>query len=118
MWWLTALSIQATLAGHCFATKTTRSLVIVVAKIKLYPPFVENMIKGLSQSGSGMMHGLLDDHGNPILDEKGQPKQVSEAQILAAILDQFYKTSQVMIGEAISVSELRAFLKEKQTEVQ
>jgi hypothetical protein len=104
--------------GPLLRNKDNKVIGIVVAKVKLYPPFVENMIKGLSQSGSGMMHGLLDDHGNPILDEKGQPKMVSEAQILAAILDQFYKTSQVMIGEAISVSELRAFIKDKQSEVQ
>ncbi len=34
------------------------------------------------------------------------------------VLDQFYKTTQVMIGEAISVSELRAFLDKKRAEVQ
>jgi hypothetical protein len=47
----------------------------------------------------------------------GTTKVVSQQEIIAAILGQFYNTVQVMNGEATSVSELRAFLQEKENEL-
>ena len=50
-------------------------------------------------------------------DEQGNRVQMSEGQVVAMVLEQFYKTTQVMIGEAISASELRAFLASKEREI-
>jgi S1-C subfamily serine protease len=91
---------------------------VVVAKFHLYPPFVEKIIDGLNKETSGLMHGLLDASGKQIMGANGQPIQFSEGQLVGAVLEQFYKTTQVMIGEAISVSELRSFIKEKRSEVE
>ena len=104
--------------GPLLRNKDNKVIGVVVAKILLYPPFVKNLITALNNNKFGMMYNASDDHGNPKLDAQGKPVEYSEAQIVAAVLEQFYNTSQVMIGEAISVSELRAFLKEKQAEVQ
>jgi S1-C subfamily serine protease len=96
--------------GPLFKAGESKVIGVVVAKFNVYQPFVKDAIATLSNNKFGMMYGARDEHGNPT--------QVSEAQVVALILDQFYKTTQVMIGEAISVSELRAFLKKKKPEVQ
>jgi deoxyribonuclease-4 len=54
----------------------------------------------------------------PIPDESGHVEMVTQGKVLHEILDEFYKNTQVMIGEAISVSELRAFLAAKERELQ
>jgi hypothetical protein len=46
-------------------------------------------------------------------DDKGNKTSLSETQLVAELLKQFRKLTQVMIGEAISISELRAFLSEQ-----
>lgn len=89
--------------GPLLNSKGGRVVGVVVAKFHLYPPLVKQAIDVLSRQPSGMVYTGTDGAGNPI--------QLSEAQVVAMVLDQFYKTTQVMIGEAISVAELRAFLK-------
>jgi S1-C subfamily serine protease len=42
----------------------------------------------------------------------GTFKQVSNEEVIARVLEEFYNKVQVDIGEAVSVSELRTFLKE------
>lgn len=96
--------------GPLFQSNDSKVIGVVVAKFHLYPAFVKDAIAALNNNKFGMMYSARDDHGNPT--------QVSEAQVVGVILEQFYKTTQVMIGEAISVSELRAFLKRKKAEVQ
>jgi S1-C subfamily serine protease len=44
-------------------------------------------------------------------------KWVSDQEVIARVLEEFYNKVQVDIGEAVSVSELRAFLKEHATEL-
>ncbi|MDP9268224.1 MAG: serine protease [Acidobacteriota bacterium] len=75
---------------------------VVVAKFHLYPRIVKDAIEVLAKNPSGVVYTATDANG--------QPKNLSEAQVVAIVLEQFYKTTQVMIGEAISVSELRRFL--------
>jgi trypsin-like peptidase len=92
--------------GPLFRSRDNKVIGVVVAKFHLYPPLVKQAIDALGKASSGLMFSGKDDHGNPV--------SLSEAQITSMVLEQFYKTTQVMIGEAISVSELRAFLnKEK-----
>jgi len=96
--------------GPLFRTNDNRVIGVVVAKFHLYPPLVAQLIQALANQKSGFMFSGKDQNGHD--------QMVSEAQITAMVLDQFYKTTQVMIGEAISVSELRSFLKKKEAEVQ
>jgi hypothetical protein len=42
---------------------------------------------------------------------------MSEVQITAMVLDEFYQKTQVMIGEAIAASELATLMKEKSSEL-
>ncbi len=96
--------------GPLLSNKDNKVIGVVVAKFHLYPPEVKRAIDALSKNQNGLQYGAMDAEGKQIY--------VSEAQVVGSILEEFYKTTQVMIGEAISVSELRAFLKEKQGEVQ
>jgi S1-C subfamily serine protease len=97
--------------GPLFRANDSKVIGVVVAKFHLYPPQVMQAIQAMARNtGTGVMYSGTDQHGNAA--------QYTEAQIVAMVLEQFYKTTQVMIGEAISVSELRAFLNRKKAEFQ
>jgi hypothetical protein len=49
----------------------------------------------------------------PTKQESGKSVNVSEAQVVAMVLDYYRQASQVFIGEAIAASELAGFLNEK-----
>jgi Trypsin-like peptidase domain len=95
--------------GPLFRYNDNKVIGVVVAKFHNYPPFVKNAITTISNDKFGMQIQATDEHGKSVT--------VSEPEVIGAVLDQFYKTTQVMIGEAISVSELRTFIKKKQAEV-
>jgi len=96
--------------GPLFRSNDDKVIGVVVAKFHLYPPYVEQAITTLANTKSGLVYTGTDEHGNRV--------ERSEAQVLAMILEQFYRTTQVMIGQAISVSELKAFIASKQRELQ
>ncbi|GAH63264.1 unnamed protein product, partial [marine sediment metagenome] len=48
--------------------------------------------------------------GFTFIDNEGNEKLLIESQIVAELLQYFRDLAQVMIGEAISISELKAFL--------
>ncbi len=96
--------------GPLFRGNDNKVIGVVVAKFLTYPPFVANWIQGLVNNKSGLVYTSTDEHGKTV--------SYSEAQVTALLLDQFYKNTQVMIGEAISVSELRAFINKKKSEIQ
>jgi hypothetical protein len=98
--------------------KDNKVIGVVNAKFHLYPQYVKDIITVLNKAKSGFQYQASDAQGNPAKDAQRKPISFSEAQIVGTVLEQFYNTTQVMIGEAISVSELRAFLKKKQAEVQ
>jgi S1-C subfamily serine protease len=96
--------------GPLFRSNDNKVIGVVVAKFHLYPPIVANVIQSMDNAQYGLQFDFTDAQGNTT--------HYSEAQVTAMVLDQFYRTTQVMIGEAISVSELRAFLNKKRAEVQ
>jgi len=96
--------------GPLFRANDSKVIGVVVAKFHLYPPFVRQAIDAMSKARSGVMYQGTDEHGNPA--------SFTEGQVTGMVLDQFYRTTQVMIGEAISVSELRAFLSRRKAEVE
>lgn len=81
---------------------------IVVTKWTLFSPNIETAIFGLnhspSMSSSSVTQTLPDGTKHTLMNE----------QVTALALQEFYEVAQVMIGEAISASELRAFLREKE----
>jgi len=82
---------------------------IVVLTYNFYPAGLKRLIDQLSTQKSGMQWTFTQPNGST--------QNVSEAQITAAILDEFYQKTQVMIGEAIGASELAAMLKEHSSEL-
>jgi S1-C subfamily serine protease len=80
---------------------------IVVEKWRLFSPNIETVITGLLNSKTMTGGGLQ------MTDSNGVTKGVSNEIGVAIALEEIYDKSQVMIGEAISVSELNAFIKEK-----
>ena len=83
---------------------------IVVQTYNFYPPEVKQIIDGLSKQGSGFMIG---ERNLP----DGTKQHLSEAQVTAMVLEEFYEKTQVMIGEAIAGSELATMIKEKSADL-
>lgn len=95
--------------GPLFRSNDNKVIGVVVAKFHLYPPYVKQAITAMANMKTGIIYEGTDEQGNRV--------QMSEGQVVAMVLEQFYKTTQVMIGEAISASELRAFLASKEREI-
>ena len=96
--------------GPLLIARNNEVIGVVVLTFHFYPPQVKQIIDSLAQQGSGLQVGTMTK-------PDGTKISVSEAQITAMVLDEFYQKTQVMIGEAIAGSELKAMLKEKETEL-
>lgn len=96
--------------GPLLVAHSNEVIGIVVLTYHFYPPAVKEIIDGLSKLNSGFMIGSQ-------IKPDGTTQHFSEAQVTAMVLEEFYEKTQVMIGEAISASELTAFLKEKAAEL-
>ncbi len=88
--------------GPLFASNKDIVIGIVVSKLAPITPFQLSAIKVLAENHSGVTFTATDGQGHQ--------KVLVESQIVADMLQYFHDLTQVMIGEAISVSELRAFL--------
>ncbi|MDO9529196.1 MAG: serine protease [Syntrophales bacterium] len=89
--------------GPLFRANSDKVIGVVVNKaLPLFTPFVKSAVEAFSKQSSGFQFSGTDASGKPI--------EMSEAQIVAEIVKSLRDMSQVMIGEAISVSELEAFL--------
>jgi S1-C subfamily serine protease len=86
---------------------------IVVAKYHLYPPYVKEAIETLAYKP----HGGFSSGRFSIPQPDGTQKPLMDDQVIGLMLEEFYKTTQVMIGEAISISELKEFLASKENEL-
>lgn len=78
---------------------------VVVSKHAPLTDFVATAIKALSDAKSGVVFNYTD--------QNGKTGTMVEAQVIAEILLYFRNLTQVMIGEAISSSELIEFLRSK-----
>lgn len=90
--------------GPLFESNSNKVVGIVVSKHAPMTEFQKSALEVLSKQKSGMQYTATDDKGNK--------QKFSEAQLVADLLNYFRELSQVMIGEAISVSELKEFLSE------
>jgi S1-C subfamily serine protease len=95
--------------GPLLIAQDNQVIGIVVLTYNFYPAGLKKLIDQLSTQQSGMQWIFTQPDGSK--------KNVSEAQITAAILDEFYQKTQVMIGEAIAASELAIMLKEHAAEL-
>ena len=95
--------------GPLLLARDNEVIGIVVLNYNFYPAGVKKLIDQLSTQQFGMQWTLNLPGGGT--------KNVSESQITAAILDEFYQKTQVMIGEAIAASELAAMMKEHAAEI-
>jgi S1-C subfamily serine protease len=93
-------------SGGPLVDRTTGKVIgVVVEKWTLWSPFIEMAINGLAhssmQTGGGFSRTTAD----------GKTEMVSNEAVISAVISEFYEQSQVMIGNAISVSELNAFVR-------
>jgi hypothetical protein len=95
--------------GPLFLADDNKVIGVVVAKFHLYPANVKSAIDALANMKSGVMYTANDGQGHTTM--------VTEGQVVGMILEQYYEKTQVMIGEAISVSEVKRFLDSKQREL-
>lgn len=96
--------------GPLLVSRSSEVIGIVVLTYHFYPPLVKQIIDALAKQQFGLMVGTRRT-------ANGQTEQISEAQLTAMVLDEFYQKTQVMIGEAISASELKAVLREHASEL-
>lgn len=96
--------------GPLFVARSREVIGVVVLTFHFYPPQVKQLIDGLSKTESGL---ILATHKRP----DGQTESLSEAQITAIVLDEFYQKTQVMIGEAIAASEVALLMTEHAAEL-
>ncbi|MDD5687001.1 MAG: serine protease [Elusimicrobia bacterium] len=91
--------------GPLFRANDDKVIGIVVSKHAPLTEYIDSAIKALANNPSGMIYSATNSNGEKV--------NYSEAQIVADILIYYRELSQVMIGEAISVSELQEFIKEQ-----
>ena len=90
--------------GPLFVANENKVVGVVVWKHRLLSPDVPTVIGGLRNSmtrTSGTFSETMPD---------GSVRAVSNEEAVARVLEEFYKTVQVVIGEAIAVSELKTFI--------
>lgn len=85
--------------GPLMVARNDEVIGVVVLTFHFYPPAVKQIIDRLSQEHSGLTWNISNPDGTSV-------GSVSEAQLTAMVLEEFYQKTQVMIGEAISGSEL------------
>jgi hypothetical protein len=91
--------------GPLFLNNTNVVIGVVVNKaLPLFTPFVQSAIEAFANNKSGVVFSGADDQGKPI--------SMVESQVVAEVVKSLRDMSQVMIGEAISIGELKSFLEE------
>ncbi len=91
--------------GPLFAQNSDKVIGIVVSKmIPLLSDFDNSAIKALSENKSGTVFTRTNS--------KGETEQFVESQVVVMLLQSYQSLTQIMIGEAIEVKELKDFLNE------
>ena len=90
--------------GPLFVGQGDKVVGIVVSKHAPISPLLLSAIEALAENTNGVRFTAVDENGNK--------KRFAESQVVAQLLTYFRELTQVVIGEAIAVSELRTFLRE------
>jgi Trypsin-like peptidase domain len=89
--------------GPLFAGSENQVVGVVVNKaLPLFTPFVQSAVQAFSNNKSGIVFTGTDADGKPL--------SMVESQVVAEIVASLRDMAQVMIGEAIAVEEVKAFL--------
>lgn len=96
--------------GPLLVSRQAGVIGIVVSTSHFYSQQLKDIIDGLLKQQSGLMVGTRTD-------SDGSKHEMSEAQVTATALNEFYEKTQVMISEAIAVSELKAFMEARKEEL-
>lgn len=94
--------------GPLFIAGTNKIVGVVVAKHAPITQFLLSAIKALAENKNGLQYSTTN--------EKGERINFAESQIVAELLEHQRTLTQVMLGEAIIIDELIAFLKENKIE--
>jgi S1-C subfamily serine protease len=94
--------------GPLLVAQDNKVIGVVVLTYSFFPEYVEATIKTLEEAHGGFGSGRFST-----TDANGKKIDLLDQQVIGMMLEEFYQKTQVMIGEAISASELRAFLAEK-----
>jgi len=97
--------------GPLLVASENKVVGIVVWKMRLIPEWVQTVITGLGHPSTRVCCSAT------VTLPDGTQKGLSDEEASSLVLQQFYDTVQVMIGEATSVPELRSFLREKEGEL-
>lgn len=95
--------------GPLFIAGTNKVVGVVVAKHAPIPQFLLAAMEALANQNSGFIYTAKND-------QTGQEIKLTEAKIVAMLLQHQREMTQVMLGEAIVMDELIAFLKENNIE--
>lgn len=98
--------------GPLLMAQDNKVIGVVVATYHFFPEYVNDTIKILQEPHGGYGSGRFS-----MTDAHGQKTGLMDEQVIGMMLAQFYEKTQVMIGEAISVSELQTFIGEKSREL-
>jgi hypothetical protein len=90
--------------GPLMMARDNRVVGVVVTTYHFFPDYVQQTISALEAPGGGVSTGRFNRTVN------GKQEAVFDEQVIGMILEEFYHKTQVMIGEAISVSELREYI--------
>jgi hypothetical protein len=100
---------QETQVHRCFYLRKIRSSGLLIWKNIAFSDNVKNAVKGsINASLSGNFSLTMPD---------GTTQSITDQQMIGIVLGEFYNRVQVDIGEAVAVSEVRAFLKKRVTEL-
>jgi hypothetical protein len=102
--------------GPLFQGNDDEVVGIVVAKYLPFSPPVQTLITLLASNTQSMMQGL--GSGNFIgKDAHGNQRTITQSMVTASVLQESYNGTQVSLGEAISVLELKTLLASKASEL-
>ena len=87
--------------GPVFCERDEKVVGVVASKHAPLSKFVASALSALANNASGIVFTGWD--------EKGAEKNYVESQVVAEVLEYYRSLTQVMIGEAIAVSELSSF---------
>ena len=91
--------------GPLFKANDDRVIGLVVSKHVPMSAFQLSALQALATNSSGVTFTATDQNGQQIV--------LVESQLVADLLNSYKNLAQVMIGEAVSISELRSFLNEQ-----
>jgi S1-C subfamily serine protease len=98
--------------GPLFAFGQNKVIGIVVWKSIAFSDQVKTAIDGFHSPNGITMGGRFSER-----QPDGTYKNITDQEVIARVLEEFYTKVQVNIGEAVSVSELNAFLKAHESEL-